>query len=414
MEQSSLLTEVQVLIDQARRNTGPRQQHIVPASYLKRWAVQDRVRVHRLGESKSHLARASQAAREGDYYRVESADVDAAVLPPNIFETILSRVEGKASGAIDQLVSMPSSLGPQERYDTATFMAFQMARGHRTRLRIRASVNELAKLQTRELSDAYIRRVLRRGGTAVRSDDVSEAKAAIEQLQRGEVVVEPQDAQAVALAFSGAQVVARHLYERSWAVCRTRPSLITTDEPVHPVGGPGWPRTELSGVGSAGIVAFPLSPERMLLAVRLDLALQLGHWSERSSIIHLDLDYPETFAVCRELLMSATRWAFERSDRNVIGRLKIPARPDDLSVEEGEAVGVEGSLVRHFNYTRWQNAEAVFPWPLEELWPVGWRCRPMPEWLLRESEAYEQDSEESVERMRKQLNLRGKTARVRR
>lgn len=384
--------EVLKLLNEARRNTQPRKHHIVPSSYLERWAIEGKVRVNLLDEQKTYLSRPAKAARETDYYRVESEDLDPDLVPPLIFETILSRIEAPAVNAIDQLATMPARIDDELRYVTATFMAFQYVRGHRQRLRVRAAANHLAKLQTQGMSDDHIRRVLGQGGSEVLPADVEQAREVLRQLQDGEFQVALQDAWTIGVSVIAAQPVARLLSERPWIVAATHPNLVTTDEPVLAIGGPGSPRTESSGAGVAGLVAFPLNPERVLLAVRRDLAVLLGLPGDLPSLEAGQLDVTETIALSRELVMSATRWAFERPDPRLIANLDVPARAEDLSIEEYASPSDDDhSLIRHFNYTRWKNAELVPDWPLSSLWPAGWRCWPIPESLGRKIEAYRRE-----------------------
>jgi hypothetical protein len=129
----------------------------------------------------------------------------------------------------------------------------------------------------------------------------------------------------------------------------------------------------------------------VLLAVRKDLARLLGLSPDGSSIENSRLDLLETLGLSRELLMSATRWAFEWPDRKVVDRLTIPTRPDDVSIEELASLAGNDSIVRHFNYTRWQNADLVPDWPLAALWRPGWRSHPVPTWLAEETEAHRRD-----------------------
>jgi hypothetical protein len=308
-----------------------------------------------------------------------------------LFETMLGRVEEPAVSAIDQLLAMPRRINTQTRYDLSTFMAFQHVRGHRTRLRIRAMATEIAKLETRDVKDADIQQFLAEEGVNPPQAALDEVREAIQQLHDGNLLVQPQDFHAIAIAFSAAEVLAASIFERPWMVCMTEPGLITTDEPVLAIGGPGSPRTEGSGVAVAGIVAFPLSPERVLLAVRKDLARLLGLSPDGSSIETSRLDLIETLGLSRELLMSATRWAFEWPDRKVIDRLTIPTRPDDVSIEELASTTGNDSIVRHFNYTRWQNTDLVPDWPVAALWTPGWRSHPVPTWLAEEIEAHRRD-----------------------
>lgn len=394
MDLGDVPKDVRKLLDEAHRNTQPRKHHIVPASYLERWSVDGTVRVHVLDESRSYVTRPGKAARQTDYYRAESDDIDPGIVPPMIFETILSRIEGSAVGAIDELIGNSGRISAQVRYDLATFMAFQNARGHRQRLRVRTMAHIYAKLMTEGISDEQIRERLAEVDAEVREDDIEKARKAIEQLQNDELLVVPQDVQATSMAFSAAELAAALLFTRPWMIGKTPKSLITTDEPVLPIPGPGSAREEAGGVGHAGLVVFPLSPDRILIAVRPDLADHLGLPQDLNLVETVDLDFAETFALCRELLMGATRWAFERSDRKVVTKFPIPERPEDVSLDEFMSTsGDESSLIRFYSYNRWANADYVPVWPLERFWPPEWRAWPLPPGLADHFEEIRRDAE---------------------
>jgi len=243
-----------------------------------------------------------------------------------IFETILSRVEGAAVAVIDEILELRNHVDLQSRGVLSSFMAFQRARGHRQRLMICATAHFTTKLMTQGWSEEQIRARLAVIQPEVTDADVASTQKLLDELQRDEVQIMPQDVQAISTAFSAAELTGGMLFTRPWVIAATPRSLITTDEPVHPIPGPGYPRNETGGLGYAGN-AFPLSPDRLLLAVRPDLADLLGLSRDLERLETIDLDYPETFGVCKDLLMGATRWAFERSDRKVASNMSVPAKP---------------------------------------------------------------------------------------
>ena len=398
MESSHIPDDVRKVLEEARRNTQPRKHHIVPKSYLERWSVDGVVRVHLLDEGRSFLTKPAKAARETDYYSAASDDLDPEDVPPMIFETILSRVEGAAVAAIDGILELPSRVDLQARVVLATFMAFQRARGHRQRLIIRATAHFTTKLMTQGWSEEQIRARLAEIQPDVTDADVGSTQKLLDELHRDEVQVMPQDAQAISMAFSAAELTGGLLFTRPWVIASTPTSLITTDEPVHPIPGPGYPRNETGGLGHAGIVVFPLSPDRLLLAIRPDLADLLGLSRDLERLDTTDLDFAETFSVCKELLMGATRWAFERSDRKVASNMNVPAKPDDLSTDEFFSIDDDGtSIIRFYSHNRWKNADLIPEWPLSGFWPRGWRANPPPRDLMA---LYEEKRKEAVERMR--------------
>lgn len=268
--------EVVEVVEQARRNNQPRKHHLVPDFYLSRWAVDDVLRVHRLDEGESFVTAPKNVARETDYYRVEAPGLDPDLIPPMILETVLSKIEGQGRPAIEILSQMPDAIDPTTRFDLATFMAFQYCRGHRIRLRIAAMENELLKLRAEHEDRVSIRAALIAEGVNPTEQDISDVEEAIKALLKGDLTVAPENVSILGHMFGSSDMIAQLLFERAWVVARTNSSLVTCDEPVLPIGGPGWPRDEYSGAGSAGIVAFPLDSSHVLLALRKDLAARAG------------------------------------------------------------------------------------------------------------------------------------------
>jgi hypothetical protein len=389
MAEDDTAGDVEKLFETARRNTGPRKHHLVPASYLARWATPtSRVRVLDIDSGQTYLATPSNAARQTDFYLATSEDLDPEEVPPMLFETMLSRVEGPATGAIDELVEMPATITAQTRYDLATFMAFQFVRGDRTRAALAAQAHEVAKLHSLTMTEARVKQAIQRRGEEPTAEAIRLGLEALQALRDDEIILRPQDAQLVWIGFAIAQQLADTLYHRAWIVASTHASLVTTDEPVLPVAGPGWwNRAQSCGVVPAGVVVFPLAPDRVLLAVRRDIALSRGLPLAPNRIAVDELGLVETFEICQELLMSANRWAFERAERRLLDHIPVPAKPEPISTETYQEVDGTSELVRQFSYTRMRNSPFKPDWPLWRLWPEGWRCWPMPPDLIEEAEA---------------------------
>ena len=73
---------MQDLLEEARKNeqgTPPRKHHIVPSSYLARWAEDDRIRVTETDTKRTRTESPKQAERITDFYRIESPDISASV-----------------------------------------------------------------------------------------------------------------------------------------------------------------------------------------------------------------------------------------------------------------------------------------------------------------------------------------------
>ncbi|MGH9066198.1 MAG: DUF4238 domain-containing protein, partial [Acidimicrobiales bacterium] len=61
---------IAALYEAARKNekSAPRKHHLVPASYLTRWAANNRIRMTFTADKKSVLTAPTKAARETDFY----------------------------------------------------------------------------------------------------------------------------------------------------------------------------------------------------------------------------------------------------------------------------------------------------------------------------------------------------------
>lgn len=124
----------QALLDQARRNeagTSPRKHHLVPASYLRRWAENGQVRVTVVDERRSYLSSPETAARQTDFYRVQHPDINPAEVPPLLFETMLSRIEDSAKIVIDKLLDHfdPALVDPEQLALFTRHLAMSITRG---------------------------------------------------------------------------------------------------------------------------------------------------------------------------------------------------------------------------------------------------------------------------------------------
>lgn len=96
--------DVLALMARARKSESastPRKHHLVPASYLKRWAEGGKIRVSDVNAGRTYITAPEKAARETDYYRVQSEDIDPEFLPPLFLETFLSHIEDLGKQAID-------------------------------------------------------------------------------------------------------------------------------------------------------------------------------------------------------------------------------------------------------------------------------------------------------------------------
>jgi Protein of unknown function (DUF4238) len=363
------------LVEAARRNeqSAPRKHHLVPASYLRRWAENDVIRVTDINAKRTYVTSPEKAARETDFYRLEAAELDPDELPPLLFETLLATVEGWGNSAIDHLLSLPQYPDPQAAANLASFLGFQFTRGVSHRESILHMANEGFKLRYRGVSDDWIRHELRRRtGTEPTNELVASSRQLLDEIQDGTVHVGPQVAALVGLAGESAITVGGHFLNRAWVVCRTGSRLVTCDEPVVLIGGPRSRRSERAGIATAGVIVFPLDPAHLLAMFRADIAFRLGLDGWRNGQLYSDdLDYVEVAELCREVVGNANRWAFEQPSKQRALGFPIPPAPEPTSLEEAGAIDDEGTekrLIRVYRATRWRNAPVSPPWPVERWW----------------------------------------------
>ncbi|MEU0646147.1 DUF4238 domain-containing protein [Streptomyces umbrinus] len=354
------------LLESAKRDqaggSAPRKHHLVPASYLRRWEEGGKIRVTHVDRKKSHLASAGTAARETDYYRIESPEVDPEVVPPLLFEKMLGEVEGMSVEIIDLLISQgPEALSPDQRAKFSLFLAFQITRGHSFRVANRLMVGDFFKLKYENVTAEGVRRFLIDAGMPSNTADIEAAYAALKEVSSGDVVIQPQDASIVAESGTLALQVGEHLFARNWHKFTTVPILITCDEPVVLLGGPPRDRRERAGASTAGIVFFPLNPSNLLVMFHP----RFHPWGSP------ELDRVETAEVNREVMAATSRWAFEKPSRHVTERMPLPPAVAPFKREGPYPMAGDSNqqLFRIFRPTRWASAAPPLPpWPVSRWW----------------------------------------------
>lgn len=358
--------EFQALLDKARKAEGPsapRKHHLVPASYLRRWADDKLIRVRDLERDRSYLAAPEQAARETDYYSMASPDIDPTEVPPLLFETLLGELEGRAVGTIDKLLIMqPWEIPSEEMAYFTWYLSFQVTRGHAYRQQMTFITNDYFRLLYSEITDEGLLKILRKNAAPATAEDVAAARRGVEDLLAGRLEIRQQDAALVGSSAESAGALGSALLSRDWQVYKTPKTLITCDEPVVRIGGPGDKRDERLGLGVAPILVFPLSPEALLVMSKDADRLRPPY----------ELDPIECSEINREILASASRWAFERASKRHTELLQVPLRFPQLK-REGPLPMAEGQehheLYRIYSPTRWAGEEHPPPWPVSRWFP---------------------------------------------
>lgn len=358
--------ELLALLESARRSDGPsapKQHHLVPASYLRRWAENKSIQVTDLDDDcRTFLSSPKNIAKEKDYYRVEAEEVDPEIVPPLLYETMLSGIENWGKQAIDELlVHQPWEIdNPELMAYFVAYLAFQYTRGQGHRQMQRDMTANLFRITHGDMTDQQIVARLKKSGRPTTEEAVEEIRQIINQLRDGSLVVQPPDAMAIGHAGQSAQEIGKHFLTREWIVYQTPPILVTCDEPVVTIGGPGLPRTEQAGVQKAGIIIFPLSPRAVLVMFRRDIAPD-------PMAVKAELNRIEIAELNREIISNATRWVFDRPGRKTGVAMKVPPRPSPTKFEEFQTSDAD-SIIRSFRPSRWANSDDPPPWPVEHWW----------------------------------------------
>lgn len=357
------------LLDQARRNEQQpsRKHHVVPKSYLERWEVRGVLRATAVTSRESHRISARKIARETDFYRIESEDIDAEKIPPLLFETLLGEIEGHAVEAIDVLLEhgfdgfeRDPSLGGW----LTLFMAFQLTRGNRYRQEHRAVVNAGMLEIYGHVTDEGIAARIEESGEEPTPEKVAEHRAFIEGWKRGEYFVAPQDAELIGTGASVAGEIAPMIGQRQWLLYRAPVDLITCDEPVVAVGGPEISRRTLGGIGTAGVLLFPLDP-RTLLAM-------FHPWVELSDVSELlALTYEEVGEINLEIATSGHRWLIERPHTTQTRVIPLPIPRTAFALEELPTGDPLRTFIHTYRPSRWAMSATPPPWPVARWWPSG-------------------------------------------
>jgi hypothetical protein len=348
--------EVERMVAEARRmelDSAPRKHHLLPASYLKRWEVDGRLRVVDVNSRSNYVTASSKAARDTDFYRIEADGLDPVEFPPLLFEKMLSIVEGGAIPSFEIAITD----GIEAMSNLAAFVAFQIARGRQFRARLMS----LASSTYREMHRDVTAEGLRSRLNNATDDELSQTMQFVEGIQSGDILVQPQQAQAVWMVGEAATRFMPYLMGFSWYVVRTAAELITTDEPVLMLGGPGWPRGQIPGIATARVIVMPLDPCHLLVLVSPGMLSSRGTFDAA-------LDIGETEQINLELLAHASRWQFSSPTRGATMPCLPPPVPASIlerGIEVGNDPGAE--LMRTFSPNRWLYAGDV-PWPVRRWW----------------------------------------------
>ncbi len=212
------------LVEEARRSgesrSAPRRHHLVPVFYLKQWADDGKIRMTDIDKGKSWITSPKRAASETDYYRIESPDLDPEGVPPLLFEVVLSKIERWGADFIASVIDDPvTPLHDDEtRVLFSHYMALQYVRGRNYRNFARASMADMFKLTYEDITDEGIRQELRERGLDPNPENMALFRSFVDQLNRGDVTVGPQQASVIGMSAQVAEEVGWDLFARGWHV----------------------------------------------------------------------------------------------------------------------------------------------------------------------------------------------------
>jgi len=355
------------------RTAKARRHHLVPRSYLERWAVDGYVRATATDRRRhTFTTQPVNTAVESGYYSLQSDDLDPDAIPPMLMETILSRIEEPSKRIIGVLIEHgPAALRPEDAITFAMFVAFQLTRGRAVRAQIDEMANNGQLLLWGSLTDEGIREHLREMGSDARSEAVAGIRAFIDDWRAGHVKVRMQKPALVSYAAEAALEMVMPLLARPFRVYRSQAPLITCDEPVVPVPTPGHDLKRLAGIATAGVIIFPLDPHHLLAMFHPDLELdEHALWPE---LLPSETDELNMFIAAH-----SDRWLFEMARHTRTTTLPVPPLPSELLTMRTLAVentdDGQRELINFCAPTRWRSASRQ-PGP-----PVGrwWRLADAP------------------------------------
>jgi hypothetical protein len=354
------------LIEAARKLVGPaepRNHHVVPRFYLNRWADESgMIRLTNVteGPRRTKFCSAKTSMRIRDFYRLESPDIDPSDLPTALFELMLGRLEQPASEAIDVLAA-GDVVTPDLKSDLSWFMGFQYVRGKAFRSDSEFLAHQSARIMLSGINDEGIRARLRRSGVEDTEDEIRRARAFLDDVESESVRITPQKPEFINQAGQMGIILGSILMQREWQVISTCAPLITSDEPVIVIGGPGTSRRRNAGFGRAAVITFPLDPWHLLAMFHpmMDTDPQ-G-----------DLLPTEVSELNAELAASASTWLVESPARSLTTFAAVPAFSPSPALKRFRPIGEEGrELIHFFGQSPWYLAPAPPPWPVKRWWTL--------------------------------------------
>lgn len=246
-------------------SSSPRRHHLVPQFYLRRFAnAHDKIMVSRRDLQKRFLTSVERAARETDFYTVETTEGSSQLV-----EQILSRVETLAAQSIERLVAGGFPPTQEDRENVAVFIALQLTRGRDHRHAWNVVADAFLKLSLEGMTEAGVRQALTSAyGRPPTKEEVASAYELVENPESYFVV--PHQNESIEAMLDNLQFLVPPILERTWKIAEfDKPLLLTSDSPVV-LWSPRDQNRELRGIGllTAKHIRFPLDPWHALILVK--------------------------------------------------------------------------------------------------------------------------------------------------
>src|SRR5664280_680724 len=343
-EDETLEAAAEAVFESARQaqKQPSRKHHLIPASYLKRWAVNGQVRVTETDSHRSYLVSPEKAARETDFYSLASENLDSNELPPLLVETILSRVEGAAKGIIDRLIVLGiNTLSFDDALTFALFLAFEVTRGRAFRHKLMAVSNSGMLRMWENIADEGIAAHLKAQGVDSGPEAVARIRSALDHWKAGNLTFGPEMAAQVAMVTESAEVFRMNFLALRWRIFTSQLPLITCDEPVVLIPRPRGSRKEEPGLASAAATIFPLDPHHLL--VMFHPYLDLDELALMPELLPTESD-----EINFEIAAHSNRWLFEQPPNQCTATIHVPPHPQSRSLMEDIEVAndPEGQYLR--------------------------------------------------------------------
>lgn len=299
--------------------------HVVPKSYLKRFAVGGRLVLARRDDLEKRVSSTIDAAvKEGGFYNVAAG----GGLPERQVEDILSTIEGRAVSAIDATLAGDFPPSTQTRLDVALFAALQTTRGWRFRRDFDQLAQQAARMKARETTREQVEHTLRRTGRSVSAKSIDHWHDVITRFEGVRAV--PGRNMHLRYMLEGAVKIALPiLLSRPWRLYEfAEPGIVTSDQPIAMWAPPG----QLLGWAKATIIWLPLNPMTALaFGTRADEGRVVGTESRRRQVV-------------RSVAEAAERWIVLTPGRDPLDGIDLR----DFPPIEAETVAVEsdGELIR--------------------------------------------------------------------